>query len=97
MRAAGALAHGVTGDLLTRAADVTLKEGRSLILVPRETPMHAIHLENLLRLARAGAVVMPASPGFYHRPETADDLVNMIVGKICDRLGVEEELFSRWR
>ena len=59
--------------------------------------MHEIHLENLLRLARAGAVVMPAAPGFYHRPETVDDLVNMMVGKICDRLGLEEELFLRWR
>ena len=99
MRAAGALAHGVTDDLLTRAADVTLKEGRSLLLVPRETPMHEIHLENLLRLARAGAIVMPAAPGFYHRPETVDDLVNMMVGKICDRLGIEteEELYTRWR
>lgn len=97
MRAAGALAHGVTDDLLTRAADVTLKEGRRLLLVPRETPMHEIHLENLLRLARAGAVVMPAAPGFYHRPETVDDFVNMMVGKICDRLGLEEELFLRWR
>ena len=97
MRAAGALAHGVTDDLLTRAADVTLKEGRRLVLVPRETPMHEIHLENLVRLARAGAVIMPAAPGFYHRPETVDDLVNMMVGKICDRLGIEEELYTRWR
>ena len=87
----------MTDDLLTRAADVTLKEGRRLLLVPRETPMHEIHLENLLRLARAGAVVMPAAPGFYHRPETLDDLVNMMVGKILDRLGIEAELFPRWR
>ena len=97
MKTAGAIAHGVTDDLLTRAADVTLKEGRRLLLVPRETPMHEIHLENLLRLARAGAVVMPAAPGFYHRPETLDDLVNMMVGKILDRLGIEAELFTRWR
>lgn len=97
MKTAGAIAHGVTDDLLTRAADVTLKEGRSLLLVPRETPMHEIHLENLLRLARAGAIVMPAAPGFYHRPETLDDLVNMMVGKILDRLGIEAELFTRWR
>ena len=97
MKTAGAIAHGVTDDLLTRAADVTLKEGRRLLLVPRETPMHEIHLENLLRLARAGAVIMPAAPGFYHRPETLDDLVNMMVGKILDRLGIEAELFSRWR
>ena len=97
MKTAGAIAHGVTDDLLTRAADVTLKEGRRLLLVPRETPMHEIHLENLLRLARAGAVIMPAAPGFYHRPETLDDLVNMMVGKILDRLGIEVELFTRWR
>ena len=67
----------------------------AMIVVP--CSMHEIHLENLLRLARAGAVVMPAAPGFYHRPETVDDLVNMMVGKICDRLGLEEELFLRWR
>ena len=97
MKTAGAIAHGVTDDLLTRAADVMLKEGRRLLLVPRETPMHEIHLENLLRLARAGAVIMPAAPGFYHRPETLDDLVNMMVGKILDRLGIEAELFARWR
>ena len=97
MKTAGAIAHGVTDDLLTRAADVTLKEGRRLLLVPRETPMHEIHLENLLRLARAGVVIMPAAPGFYHRPETLDDLVNMMVGKILDRLGIEAELFTRWR
>ena len=97
MKTAGAIAHGVTDDLLTRAADVTLKEGRRLLLVPRETPMHEIHLENLLRLARAGAVIMPAAPGFYHRPETLDDLVDMMVGKILDRLGIEAELFTRWR
>ena len=97
MKTAGAIAHGVTDDLLTRAADVTLKEGRRLLLVPRETPMHEIHLENLLRLARAGAIIMPAAPGFYHRPETLDDLVNMMVGKILDRLGIEAELYTRWR
>ena len=97
MKTAGAIAHGVTDDLLTRAADVTLKEGRHLLLVPRETPMHEIHLENLLRLARAGAIIMPAAPGFYHRPETLDDLVDMMVGKILDRLGIEAELFTRWR
>lgn len=97
MKTAGAIAHGITDDLLTRAADVTLKEGRRLLLMPRKTPMHEIHLENLLRLTRAGAIVMPAAPGFYHRPETLDDLVNMMVGKILDRLGIEAELFTRWR
>ena len=97
MKTAGAIAHGITDDLLSRAADVTLKEGRRLLLVPRETPMHEIHLENLLRLARAGAIIMPAAPGFYHRPETLDDLVDMMVGKILDRLGIEAELYTRWR
>ena len=97
MKTAGAIAHGVTDDLLSRAADVTLKEGRRLLLVPRETPMHEIHLENLLRLARAGAIIMPAAPGFYHHPETLDDLVDMMVGKILDRLGIEAELYTRWR
>ena len=97
MKTAGAIAHCVTDDLLSRAADVTLKEGRRLLLVPRETPMHEIHLENLLRLARAGAIIMPAAPGFYHRPETLDDLVDMMVGKILDRLGIEAELYTRWR
>ena len=97
MKTAVANAHGVTDDLLSRAADVTLKEGRRLLLVPRETPMHEIHLENLLRLARAGAIIMPAAPGFYHRPETLDDLVDMMVGKLLDRLGIEAELYTRWR
>ncbi|MCH3959583.1 MAG: UbiX family flavin prenyltransferase [Selenomonas sp.] len=94
---AGSIAHGISDNLLTRAADVALKEGRPLILVPRETPMHAIHLENLLKLAQTGARIMPACPGFYHRPQTLDDLVDMMVGKICDMLGVEHQLFARWQ
>lgn len=96
MHTAGALASGVTGDLLTRAADVALKEGRRLLLVPRETPMHAIHLENLAKLARLGARILPAAPGFYHRPKTIEDLIDMLVGKICDQLGVDHTLFPRW-
>lgn len=96
MHTAGSLASGVTGSLLTRAADVALKEGRRLLLVPRETPMHAIHLENLLKLARAGARIIPACPGFYHRPQTVEEIVDMLVGKICDQLGVAHELFRRW-
>lgn len=96
MHMAGALASGVAADLLSRAADVALKEGRRLILVPRETPMHAIHLENLLKLSKAGAAILPAAPGFYHRPQAIVDLVDMMVGKILDRLGVEHELFARW-
>ncbi|MDA2916911.1 aromatic acid decarboxylase, partial [Nitrospinae bacterium AH_259_B05_G02_I21] len=77
-------------------ADVMLKEGRPLILVPRETPLHAGHLENLLKVARLGAVVLPASPGFYHRPRSVDDLVNHVVGKVCDRLGVAHKLYEPW-
>lgn len=96
MKTAAAIASGVTDNLLTRAADVTLKEARPLIVVPRETPMHAGHLENLLKLTRLGARILPASPGFYHRPETIDDIVNIMVGKICDSLHIENNLFKRW-
>lgn len=97
MHTAGCLANGITDNLLTRAADVALKEGRPLLLVPRETPMHAIHLENLLKLSRSGARIIPACPGFYHRPQQISDLVDMLVGKVCDQLGVETELFARWQ
>ena len=97
MKTAGSIAHAVSDNLLTRAADVALKEYRPLLIVPRETPMHAIHLENLLKLSQAGARIIPASPGFYHRPQTLADLVDMLVGKICDQLGVEHELFARWQ
>lgn len=96
MKSAASIAHGLTDNLLTRAADVCLKEGRPLIIVPRETPMHAIHLENLLRLAQTGARIMPAAPGFYHRPQTIEELVDQLVGKICDQLGIEHNLFTRW-
>lgn len=91
-----ALASGLTTNLVHRAADVMLKEGRPLIVVPRETPLHVGHLENLLKVARLGAVVMPASPGFYHRPHSVEDLVNHVVGKICERLGVAHKLYERW-
>lgn len=96
MKTVASIASGVTDNLLTRAADVMLKEGRQLILVPREAPMHAGHLENLLKAARIGAVIIPASPGFYHHPATVMDLVDMLVGKICDRLSIENDLFRRW-
>lgn len=97
MKTLGLLAGGIAENLLTRAADVTLKEGRKLILVTRETPVHAIHLENMLKLSHAGARILPACPGFYHRPKTIDDLVDMLVGKICDNLGVQNDLFERWQ
>ena len=91
-----AIAHGSSRSLVERAADVALKERRPLILVPRETPLSAIHLENMLRVTRAGAIVMPAAPGFYHRPRSIDDLVNFIVARLLDHLGVEQDLVSRW-
>ena len=96
MKTLGSLANGIAGNLLTRAADVTLKEGRKLDLVTRETPVHAIHLENMLKLSHAGARIVPACPGFYHRPQTIEELVDMLVGKICDTLNVDNDLFERW-
>ena len=91
-----AISAGTSRSLIERAADVTLKERRTLVLVPRETPLSAIHLENMLRLARAGAVVMPAAPGFYHRPSSIDDLVDFVVGRVLDHLGVESTVTRRW-
>ena len=91
------VAAGFSSNLVERAADVALKEGRPLLVVPRETPLSAIHLENLLRLARLGAVILPAAPGFYHRPRTVGDLVDHVVGKVLDRLGVAHDLGARWR
>jgi flavin prenyltransferase len=91
------VAAGFSSNLVERAADVALKEGRRLVIVPRETPLSIVHLENMLRLARLGAVILPAMPGFYHRPETKADLVNHVVGKILDRLGVENSVGARWK
>lgn len=96
MGTAGRIAAGLSGNLLERAADVMLKERRPLIVVPRETPFNDIHLENLLRLSRAGAVVLPAMPGFYHAPGSIDDLVDFVVGKVLDQLNVSHSLFARW-
>jgi len=91
------ISAGFSSNLVERAADVALKEGRSLVLVPRETPLSVVHLENMLRLARLGAVVLPAMPGFYHGPERIEDLVEHVVGKILDRLGVEHAVGARWQ
>jgi 4-hydroxy-3-polyprenylbenzoate decarboxylase len=91
-----AIAHGASDNLLERAADTVLKEGRPLIVVPRETPMNVIHLRNLLALAEAGAKILPAMPAFYHLPKTMDDLIDFVVGKVLDALQVEHTLFRRW-
>jgi 4-hydroxy-3-polyprenylbenzoate decarboxylase len=96
MSTLGSIAHGITNNLITRAADVHLKERRKLILVPRETPLSLIHLENMTVATRAGAIVLPAMPGWYHRPKTTDDLVDFVVARICDQLGVKNDLTNRW-
>lgn len=96
MATLSAISVGASRSLIERAADVTLKEQRKLVLVPRETPLSAIHLANMLRLTRAGAVVMPASPGFYHRPQQISDLVDFVVARMLDHLHVEQSLVKRW-
>ena len=90
------IAMGVSDDLIARAADVMIKEKRTLILVPREMPFSEIHLENMLKLARAGAVVMPPNPGFYYHPEKVQDIVDFVVARILDHLGIENTLLPRW-
>jgi 4-hydroxy-3-polyprenylbenzoate decarboxylase len=91
------IAHGFSSNLVERAADVALKEGRPLVVVPRETPLSIVHLQNMLELARLGAIVLPAMPGFYHRPTSVQDLVDFVVSKILDRLRVDHALVRRWR
>jgi len=92
----GAVANGMADNLIERAADVMLKERRPLVLVPRETPLSAIHLENMLKLARAGAVILPPAPGFYTHPQSVADLVDFVVARILDHLGVPNTLQPRW-
>lgn len=91
------VAHGFSSNLVERAADVALKEGRPLLIVPRETPLSVLHLQNMLTLAQLGAIVLPAMPGFYHRPSTVQELVDFIVGKILDRLRIDHTLTRRWQ
>lgn len=91
-----AIAHGASNNLIERAADVALKERRKLIVVPRETPYSEIHLENMLKLTQMGVIVLPASPGFYMQPQTVEELVDFIVARILDQLGVQQELMPRW-
>jgi 4-hydroxy-3-polyprenylbenzoate decarboxylase len=90
------IAHGISDSLLTRAADVMLKERRTLVVVPREAPLSLIHLENLTALARAGAVIMPAMPSFYGRTRTLAQAVDTVVGRVLDQLGLEHDLLRRW-
>jgi 4-hydroxy-3-polyprenylbenzoate decarboxylase len=96
MGTAGTIASGTMSNLIHRAASVAIKEGRRLVLVPRETPLSSIHLETLLKLRQAGAVILFAAPGFYHGPESIDDLVNFVVARCLDQLGIENKLARRW-
>jgi 4-hydroxy-3-polyprenylbenzoate decarboxylase len=97
MKSLSSIANGYDDTLISRAASVTLKESRTLILVPRETPLSRIHLENMIKLRDAGAIILPAMPGFYHRPSTIDEIIDHLVGKILDQLKINHGLFTRWK
>ena len=90
------IANGISKNLLTRAADVCIKEKRKLVIVPRETPLSTIHLKNMLALSETGVTILPAMPGFYHKPQSMEDLINFVVGKVLDTLNIENQLFEKW-
>ncbi|HMK54706.1 MAG TPA: UbiX family flavin prenyltransferase [Methanobacteriaceae archaeon] len=97
MKTIAAISHGYASNAITRTADVALKEGRKLVIVPRETPLRQVHLENMLKLSKEGAVILPAMPAFYHQPQNMDDLVDFVVGKILDILSIDHHLYRRWK
>jgi len=97
MRTLGCIASGISENLICRVAEVCLKERRRLIVVPRETPLSLIHIENMRRLALSGGIVLPAMPAFYYKPKTVDEIVGYVVGKVLDQLGIDHELFPRWK
>lgn len=96
MSSLGEIANGVSKNLLGRSADVCIKERRKLVIVPRETPLSSIHLKNMLTLSEAGATILPAMPGFYHKPENLEDLIDFMVGKVLDTLNIDNNLFTKW-
>jgi flavin prenyltransferase len=97
MKTLGNIAHSTGGDLLSRAADVILKERRRLILVPRETPLHLGHLRNMVTVTELGGIIMPPIPAFYHKPKTIEDLIQHTIGRVLDLLEIEHQLFQRWK
>lgn len=97
MKTLSAISNGYGDKVITRVADVTLKERRQLIIVPRETPLRTVHLQNMVKISREGAIVLPAMPGFYHNPETIDDQIDFIIGKIFDIMNIDNNLFTKWK